>query len=37
MNDAVPESEHDRYGTFLDIGSLEHVFDTASARELPAN
>jgi hypothetical protein len=28
MNEPVPESEHERYGTFIDIGSLEHVFDT---------
>src|SRR6185295_12231414 len=33
MNYAVPESEHDRYGTFLDIGSLEHVFDTRQCFE----
>ncbi len=33
MNYAVPESEHGRYGTFIDIGSLEHVFDTRQCFE----
>jgi hypothetical protein len=33
MNDPVPECEHDRYGTFIDIGSLEHVFDTRQCFE----
>ncbi len=33
MNDPVPESELERYGTFLDIGSLEHVFDTRQCLE----
>ncbi len=33
MNDAVPESEHERYGTLIDIGSLEHVFDTRQCFE----
>jgi hypothetical protein len=33
MNQAVPESEYDRYGTFIDIGSLEHVFDTRQCFE----
>src|ERR1022692_3747113 len=28
MNHRVPEHEHGRYATFIDIGSLEHVFDT---------
>ena len=33
MNGPVPESEHERYGTFMDIGSLEHVFDTRQCIE----
>ena len=33
MNKAVPPSEHERYGTLIDIGSLEHVFDTRQALE----
>ncbi|MBV8903669.1 MAG: hypothetical protein JOZ22_08540 [Acidobacteriia bacterium] len=33
MNDPVPESEHGRYGTLIDIGSLEHVFDTRQCFE----
>ena len=33
MNDAVPECEYDRYGTFIDIGSIEHVFDTRQCFE----
>jgi len=33
MNDPVPGSEHGRYGTFIDIGSLEHVFDTRQCFE----
>jgi hypothetical protein len=33
MNDPVPEREHDRYGTLIDIGSLEHVFDTRQCFE----
>jgi hypothetical protein len=33
MNDAVPASEHDRYRTLIDIGSLEHVFDTRQCFE----
>jgi hypothetical protein len=33
MNYAVPENEHGRYGTFIDIGSIEHVFDTRQCFE----
>lgn len=33
MNQAVPEFEHGRYGTFIDIGCLEHLFDTAACLE----
>jgi hypothetical protein len=33
MNEPVPESEHERYGTVLDIGCLEHVFDTRRCLE----
>ena len=33
MNQAVPESEHDRYGTLIDIGCLEHLFDTRQCME----
>jgi hypothetical protein len=33
MNYRVPESEHGRYSTFIDIGSLEHVFDTRQCFE----
>lgn len=33
MNQAVPACEHERYGTFIDIGSLEHVFDTRQCFE----
>jgi hypothetical protein len=33
MNDAVPESEYGRYATLIDIGSLEHVFDTRQCFE----
>jgi hypothetical protein len=33
MNHPVPESEHKKYGTLIDIGSLEHVFDTAQCLE----
>jgi len=33
MNDAVPATEHARYSTFIDIGSLEHVFDTRQCFE----
>ncbi len=28
MNQPVPQSEHERYGLFVEIGSFEHVFDT---------
>jgi hypothetical protein len=33
MNDPVPDGEYERYGTFIDIGSLEHVFDTRQCFE----
>ena len=33
MNRPVPESEHQKYGTLIDIGSLEDVFDTAQCLE----
>jgi hypothetical protein len=33
MNEPVPESEHDRYGTLIDIGCLEHLFDTRQCVE----
>lgn len=33
LNFPVPEQEHDRYGTVLDIGTLEHVFDTRQCLE----
>jgi hypothetical protein len=33
MNYRVPEAEHGRYGAFIDIGSLEHVFDTRQCFE----
>ncbi len=33
MNQPVPPTEHDRYGLFLDIGSIEHVFDTRQCIE----
>jgi hypothetical protein len=33
MNQPVPESEHERYGTFIDIGCLEHLFDTRQCLE----
>ena len=33
MNQPVPQSEHERYGLFVDIGSLEHVFDTRQCLE----
>lgn len=33
MNEPVPQSEHERYGLFMDIGSLEHVFDTRQCIE----
>lgn len=33
MNQPVPESEHAKYGTVIDIGSIEHVFDTRQCLE----
>ena len=33
MNQPVPQLEHHKYGTLVDIGSLEHVFDTAQCLE----
>jgi hypothetical protein len=33
MNEPVPVEEHGRYSTFIDIGSLEHVFDTRQCLE----
>jgi hypothetical protein len=33
MNLPVPEREHNKYGTLIDIGSLEHLFDTAGCLE----
>jgi len=33
MNYAVPETEYERYGTLIDIGSVEHVFDTRQCFE----
>jgi hypothetical protein len=33
MNQPVPSSEYDRYGTFVDIGSLEHLFDARQCLE----
>jgi hypothetical protein len=33
MNRPVPEREHNKYGTLIDIGSLEHLFDTAGCME----
>jgi len=33
MNEAVPDSEHGRYATFIDIGSVEHVFDSRQCFE----
>ncbi len=33
MNCPVPPSEHGRFHTFIDIGSLEHVFDTRRCLE----
>lgn len=33
MNQQVAASEHGRYGTLIDIGSLEHVFDTRQCLE----
>lgn len=33
MNEPVPETEHSRYQTLIDIGCLEHVFDTRQCLE----
>src|SRR6266851_4666489 len=33
MNRPVPEFEHNKYGTLIDIGCLEHLFDTAGCLE----
>jgi hypothetical protein len=33
MNHPVPAEERGRYGTFIDVGSLEHVFDTRQCLE----
>jgi hypothetical protein len=33
MNQPVPESEYNRYATLIDIGCLEHLFDTAQCME----
>ncbi len=33
MNQPVPAFEHERYGLLIDIGSLEHVFDTRQCVE----
>jgi hypothetical protein len=33
MNEPVPESQHERYATLIDIGSVEHVFDTRQCLE----
>jgi 2-polyprenyl-3-methyl-5-hydroxy-6-metoxy-1,4-benzoquinol methylase len=33
MNRPVPESEHNKYGTMIELGSIEHVFDTAACIE----
>ena len=33
MNQPVPESEYKKYGTLIDIGCLEHLFDTAQCLE----
>ena len=33
MNDPVPEEHHGKYATLMDIGSLEHCFDSAQAME----
>lgn len=33
MNRPVPQREHNQYGTLIDIGSLEHLFDTAACIE----
>lgn len=33
MNEPVPTDEHGRFGTLIDIGCLEHVFDTKQCLE----
>jgi hypothetical protein len=33
MNAPVPDQEHERYGTLIDVGCLEHVFDTRQCLE----
>lgn len=33
MNEPVPSGEWEKYGTFVDVGSLEHVFDTRQCLE----
>jgi hypothetical protein len=33
LNMPVAETEHERYGTVVDIGSVEHVFDTRQCLE----
>jgi hypothetical protein len=33
MNNPVPAFEHERYGTLIDIGSIEHLFDTRQCLE----
>lgn len=33
MNVPIPRSQHERYGTLIDIGSIEHVFDTRQCME----
>lgn len=33
MNKPVPVEEHGRYKTFIDIGNIEHVFDTKQCME----
>ena len=33
FNDAVPANEHGRYATLIDIGCLEHVFDSRQCLE----
>jgi hypothetical protein len=33
MNSPIPAEHHERYGTLMDIGCLEHVFDTRQCLE----
>lgn len=33
LNNPVPDSHHETYATVMDIGSLEHLFDTAQVLE----